>query len=144
MFLPVFAMFAGGQQDYIVSVVDMIQSVSCLRADTCEISLPFEHQQVFPGRRRIVEITYTPPFKWVILGEQRDGDIKGGSEVDHVCAGLGQHGLAHPKTQILCVVRPGARVEIEYEMVPAIVPRWQVLDAKSDVLDILDRELVPV
>lgn len=29
-------------------------------------------------------------------------------------------------------------------MIPAIIPCWQVLDAKSDILDVLGRELVPV
>lgn len=110
MFLPLFPVFARGQQDDIVPVVDVIQGIPRLGADASEVPLPFEHQQIFPGGRLVIDcyITYVPSFKRVVLGEQRDGDIEVGPEVDHVGAGLGQHGLAHLKAQILCVVRPGA------------------------------------
>lgn len=80
----------------------------------------------------------------MILGKQGDGNIKVWSKVDRVGAGLGQHGLSHLETQILGVVRPGARVEVEDQVVPAVVPRGQALDSGPDVLDILSGELVPV
>lgn len=119
--------------------MDVIQCISRLRTNASEVPLPFENQQVLPGRQCITErqITCPPSFHSVLLGEQRDGDVKVWSKVDHIRTSPGEHGLTHLKAQILCVVRPGARVEVEYEVVPAIAPRWKALDARPDVLHVL-------
>lgn len=146
MSLPVLAMLARGQQNYIFPVMDMIQSIPRLGANAGEVSLPFENNQILPGGRPVVErhVARAAAFQRVILGEQRDGDVEARPEVDHVCARPGQHGLTHLEAQILGVIWPGSRVQVENEVVPAVVPRGQVLDSESDILDKLGRELVPV
>lgn len=58
--------------------------------------------------------------------EERDADVETVSQLEHSHAGLGQNGLTRIETQwVLRVIRPSARVQIEDDVVPAIVPIGQ-------------------
>lgn len=62
----------------------------------------------------------------------------------HINAGFGQNGLANIKAQLLCVIWPGARVEVENEVVPPVIPRWKALYFSLDIVNVLAGQLVPV
>ena len=51
-------------------------------------------------------------------------------------AGFGQHGLAKVKAQILEIVWPRARVQVEHKMVLAIVPSRNLRQATREVFDV--------
>lgn len=146
MFLPVFAMFAGGEENHIFSIMDVIKRIPGVRSNPSQIALAFKNQHIFPKWRDGV-VFQKPPLSSgprMIFGEQGDGDVKSGSEVLSADAGFGQHGLTDIKPQILRVIRPRARVQVKDQVVAAVIPQVQVLDLAFEVVDVLRRQLVSV
>lgn len=146
MFLPVFAMFAGGEENHIFSIMDVIKRIPGVRSNPSQIAFAFKNQHIFPKRGDGV-VFQIPPLSSgprMIFGEQGDGDVKLGSEVLCADAGFGQHGLTDIKPQILCVIRPCARVQVKDQVVAAVIPQVQVLDLGFEVVDVLRRQLVSV
>lgn len=88
--LPVLPVSTGCQRHNVLPVVDMMECVSGVRADACQISFPFEHQQVFPSwwDRVSHQPASLSTFLRVILGEERDGHVEAGPEVFCVQAGF--------------------------------------------------------
>lgn len=91
MLLPVLAMAARRQRHYVLPIVDVVQSISGVRADACQVALPFEHQQVFSLRWCGIPHQPAPlaTLLRVILGEEWDGDIKCLAKMFRVEAGFG-------------------------------------------------------
>lgn len=144
--LPVLAMPAGGERHDVLPVVDVVQSISGAGADPGQVALPLEHQQIFLfwGHRVVVQPPPLPAALRVLPGEERDGDIEAGPEVLAVEAGLGQHGVADVKTQLLGVIGPRARIQVEDEVVAAAVPQREGADPLLHAADVVSREGVAV
>lgn len=85
-----------------------------------------------------------PSCPRVVFREKRDGNIKVGPKVLGADAGFGQHGKADVKAEVFCIVWPGARVQVENDVVFAPVPQREALDFCFQVVHILGWKLVPV
>ncbi len=55
MFLPVFAMFARGEENHIFKIMDVIKRIPGIRTNPSQIALAFKNQHIFPkGRDGVV------------------------------------------------------------------------------------------
>lgn len=80
----------------------------------------------------------------MIFREKRDRNIKVWPKVLHADTGLGQHGKANVKAKVFRIVRPGAGVQVEDDVVFATIPQGKVLDFCFQVVHILGGKLVSV
>lgn len=70
------------------------------------------------------------PCPGVVFREKRDRNIKVAPKVLCADAGLGQHGEADVKAKVLCVVWPGAGVQVKDDVVFPPVPQRKALDLR--------------
>lgn len=129
--LPVLSVSTGRQRHYVLPVVDVMEGVSGVGAYARQVSFPFEHQQVLPSRWRTVPhqpASFTTLLR-MILGEEGYGDVKARPKMFRVQAGFGQDGLSDVESQVLCVIRPGAWVQVKDQVVPPVVPQWVTTNA---------------
>lgn len=85
-----------------------------------------------------------PTLPRMIFREKRDRNIKVGSKVLCADTGLGQHSKANVKAKVFRIVWPGARVQVEDDVVFATIPQKKALDFCFQVMHILRWKLVPV
>lgn len=77
--------------------------------------------------------------------EQRNANIEIWPNLLPAHARLGQNRFARIKTQtVLRVSRPSARIQIEEDVIAAIVPRGQPMQPSGDIPDVVIAERVPI
>lgn len=110
--LPVLPMFTGGEEDHILWVMNMIQSIPSVWTYSSKVPFPLKHKHVLPirGNGVMFQVAPFPSCPRVVFGKKRDWNIKVWPKVLCADAGLSQHGKADVKAKVFCVVWPGARV----------------------------------
>lgn len=138
---------AGSDEDEILAVVKMIKCVSRFRADAVDVSFAFERGDVFLVARKIVlgRLTGLAAALGMLFAEERYRDIEVRSQPEDGHAGFGQHRVAQIEGQrLFCIVRPGARVQVEYQMIPSVVPVREARQFGGQIVDELGRQWISI
>ena len=137
---PVLAVSAGGHHHHVPPAVKVVQRVPGGAPDPVEVALALKCQEVLVLHRKVVG-SHKPrgstpakdkfvrkkldhnnlPF-WVMFVKEWQWDVEARSEVLCGDARLGQHCPTYVEAEVLRVVRPRPRVEVEHNVVEAVVP----------------------
>lgn len=127
--LPALAVLAGGEEDDIPLIVQVVEAVPRLTADAIHISLPLEREEVLLIPRELIRLQepLVASFLRVTLVEQWKGDVEPLPEVLNGYARFGKDRLPKIEPQVLEIVWKCAGVEVKDYVVLPVVPEGQTL-----------------
>lgn len=140
-------MLAGRQQNYVLTVVDVIERIPSFGSDTNQISLAFERQQVLANGRRLADRKRSglTTAEAVFLVEERERNIETRSVEQSRSARLREHRTSDVEAEsILVVVRPRSRIQVEYDVVDSAAPPTQRIYLRSNLGNVFSTQPVSV